>query len=174
VSISGPLRPRQRKPARQTTLTAQGRYCCKGRKSWGKKFSAKGRRARRPSICVLSIALLRSPMSLPSGNEVPRIFARKSRLQPREILISMQKDFCNNIGQKRSSPKLFDDLVSTVEQRGRMLMPSAKHDLRVAAEVETSHGLLVPSKRFDCGLIGCRPPKRGSRLPSFPNRCCRS
>src|SRR6516164_3063617 len=51
--------------------SAAGRYCCKSRKSSGDNFPAKGRRDRRPSISVLSIALPRSPVSLPSGDEVP-------------------------------------------------------------------------------------------------------
>src|SRR6516164_3406620 len=71
--------------------SAAGRYCCKSRKSSGDNFPAKGRRDRRPSISVLSIALPRSPVSLPSGDEVPHIFTRKSRVQPREFLISGAK-----------------------------------------------------------------------------------
>ena len=71
--------------------SASGRYCCKSRKSLGDNFPAKGRRDRRPSISVLSIALRRSPVSLPSGDEVPHIFTRKARLRPREFLISSAK-----------------------------------------------------------------------------------
>src|SRR5262249_57967380 len=43
--------------------------------------------ARRPPICVVSITLPRSPVSLSSGDEVPHIFTRKSRPQPGEFLI---------------------------------------------------------------------------------------
>jgi hypothetical protein len=68
-----------------------GRYCCKSRKSPGDNFPAKGRRDRRPSISVLSIALPRSPVSLRSGDKVPHIFTRMSRLQPRDFLISSAK-----------------------------------------------------------------------------------
>jgi hypothetical protein len=38
-------------------------------------------------------------MSLSSGDEVPRIFTRKWRLQRGEFLITVQKEFCNNICQ---------------------------------------------------------------------------
>jgi hypothetical protein len=40
---------------------------------------------------VASITLPRSPASLSSGDEVPRIFTRKSRVQPKEILIASEK-----------------------------------------------------------------------------------
>jgi hypothetical protein len=71
--------------------SVRDRYCCKSRKSPGDNFPAKGRHDRRPSISVLSIALRRSPVSLRSGDEVPHIFTRKSRLRPREFLISGAK-----------------------------------------------------------------------------------
>src|SRR5262249_13633386 len=45
----------------------------------------------RPPICVASITLPRSPVSLSSADEVPHIFTRKSRLQPGEFLISSAK-----------------------------------------------------------------------------------
>src|SRR3989441_227043 len=51
----------------------------------------KRRSDRRPPICVASITLPRSPVSLSSGDEVPHIFTRKSRLQPGEFLISSAK-----------------------------------------------------------------------------------
>src|SRR5260370_36068586 len=46
---------------------------------------------RRPPIDVASITLPRSPASLSAGNEVPHIFTRKSRVQPKEILITSAK-----------------------------------------------------------------------------------
>ena len=46
---------------------------------------------RRPPIDVASITLPRSPASLSSGNEVPHIFTRKPRVQPKEILIASAK-----------------------------------------------------------------------------------
>src|SRR6516225_8405682 len=79
------------------------RFCCKSRKSPGDNFPAKGRHDRRPSIPVLSIALPRSPVSLRSGDEVPHIFTRKSRLRPREFLISSAKRL---LQQNRPDPEV--------------------------------------------------------------------
>jgi hypothetical protein len=45
----------------------------------------------RPPIGVASIALPRSPVSLPSADEAPHIFTRKSRLQPGEFLATCAK-----------------------------------------------------------------------------------
>src|SRR6516162_1598064 len=71
--------------------SAAGRYCCKSPKLPGDNFPAIRRSDRRPPICVVSITLPRSPVSLSSGDEVPHIFTRKSRLQPGEFLISSAK-----------------------------------------------------------------------------------
>jgi hypothetical protein len=68
------------------------------------QFPAIRRSDRRPPICVASITLPGSPVSLSSGDEVPHIFTRKSRLQPGEFLITSAKDFCNNICQEQTSP----------------------------------------------------------------------
>src|SRR5215471_2557995 len=57
----------------------------------GDKFPATRRTNRRPATCVASIALPKSPVSLASGDEVPHIFTRKSRLQRGEFLISSAK-----------------------------------------------------------------------------------
>jgi hypothetical protein len=67
------------------------RYCCKSPKLPGDDFPAITRTNRRPPLCVVSITLPRSPVSLSSGDEVPHIFTRKSRLQPGEFLISSAK-----------------------------------------------------------------------------------
>jgi hypothetical protein len=72
-------------------MSARGRYCCKSPKLPGDNFPAIRRSDRRPPICVASITLRRSPVSLSSGDEVPHIFTRKSRLQPGEFLISSAK-----------------------------------------------------------------------------------
>src|SRR6516225_7173796 len=72
-------------------MSASGRYCCKSPKLPGDNFPAIRRSDRRPPICVVSITLPRSPVSLSSGDEVPHIFTRKSRLQPGEFLISSAK-----------------------------------------------------------------------------------
>src|SRR5215831_18142333 len=65
--------------------------CCKSPKLPGDKFPARRRTNRRPAICVGSIALPRSPVNSSSGDEVPHIFTRKSRLQPGEFLITSAK-----------------------------------------------------------------------------------
>jgi hypothetical protein len=57
----------------------------------GDKFPATRRTNRRPAICVASITLPKSPVSSSSGDEVPHIFTRKSRLQPGEFLITSAK-----------------------------------------------------------------------------------
>src|SRR5262249_39364703 len=54
-------------------------------------FPAIRRSDRRPPICVVSVTLPRSPVSLSSGDEVPHIFTRKLRLQPGEFLITSAK-----------------------------------------------------------------------------------
>ena len=71
--------------------SANGRYCCKSPKLPGDNFPATRRTDRRPEICVLSIVLPKSPVNSSSGDEVPHIFTRKSRLQPGEFLISSAK-----------------------------------------------------------------------------------
>src|SRR4029077_1642295 len=72
-------------------MSASGRYCCKSPKLPGDNFPAVRRFDRRPPIYVVSITLPRSPVSLSSGDEVPQIFTRKSRLQPGEFLITSAK-----------------------------------------------------------------------------------
>jgi hypothetical protein len=67
------------------------RYCCKSPKLPGANFSAVKKSDRRPPVDVASITLPRSPASLSSGDEVPYIFTRKSRVQPKEILIASAK-----------------------------------------------------------------------------------
>jgi hypothetical protein len=67
------------------------RLCCKSPKLLGDIFPAIRRSDRRPPIRVASITLPGSPVSLSSGDEVPHIFTRKSRLQPGEFLITSAK-----------------------------------------------------------------------------------
>jgi hypothetical protein len=67
------------------------RYCCKSPKLPGANFLAVKKFDRRPPIDVAPITLPRSPASLSSGNEAPHIFTRKSRVQPKEILITSAK-----------------------------------------------------------------------------------
>src|SRR5215813_1547345 len=72
-------------------MSALCRYCCKSPKLVGDDFPAITQTNRRSPLCVVSITLPRSPVSLSSGDEVPHIFTRKSRLQPGEFLISSAK-----------------------------------------------------------------------------------
>src|SRR5262245_18312904 len=67
------------------------RYCCKSPKLSGDNFPAIRRSDRRAAIFIASAALARSLTSLSSGDEVPHIFTRKSRLQPGEFWSSVQK-----------------------------------------------------------------------------------
>jgi hypothetical protein len=78
------------------------RYCCKSPKWPGANFLAVKKSDRRPPIDVTPITLPRSPASLSSGNEVPHIFTRKSRVQPKEILITSAKRLCNKTCQLRT------------------------------------------------------------------------
>src|SRR5215813_8826700 len=97
--------------------------CCKSRKLPGDNFPAITRTNRRPPLCVASITLPRSPVSLSSGDEVPHIFTRKSRLQSGEFLISSAKrllqqylpgaDICSAAKQNHSITS------SAAEQAGR-------------------------------------------------------
>src|SRR6202023_670629 len=68
-----------------------GRFCCKSPKLPGANFPGVKKSDRRPRIDVASITLPRSPVSLSSGDEVPHIFTRKSRLRPKEFLIASAK-----------------------------------------------------------------------------------
>ena len=83
--------PKSGQTGRRLATSALCRYCCKSPKLPGNNFPAIRRSDRRPPICVVSITLPKSPVSLSSGGEVPHIFTRKSRLQPGEFLISSAK-----------------------------------------------------------------------------------
>src|SRR5215467_13426437 len=71
--------------------SAHGRYCCKSPKLHGDNFPAIRRSDRRAAIFIASVALARSLTSLSSGDEVPHIFTRTSRLQPGEFLVTCAK-----------------------------------------------------------------------------------
>jgi hypothetical protein len=86
-----PLRSSKRTSRACLDMSVKCRYCCKSPKLPGDNFPAVRRSDRRPPIYVVSIALPRSPVSLSSGDEVPHIFTRKSRLQPGEFLITSAK-----------------------------------------------------------------------------------
>src|SRR5438105_8451332 len=59
---------------------------------------------RRPPIDVASITLPRPPVSLSSGDEVPHIFTRRSRLQPGEFLITSAKRLLQQYRPKADKP----------------------------------------------------------------------
>jgi hypothetical protein len=55
---------------------------------------------------VASITLPRLPASFSSGSEVPRIFTRKSRVRPKEILITTAKRLFNTIAPRWNHQQL--------------------------------------------------------------------
>src|SRR6516162_8486506 len=73
------------------TFAALCRYCCKSPQLPGANFPVVKKSDRRPLIRVPSIALPRSSAWLSSGDEVPHIFTRKSRLKPGKFLITSAK-----------------------------------------------------------------------------------
>src|SRR5262245_54240274 len=102
------------------------RYCCKSPKLSGDNFPAIRRSDRRAAIFIASVALAKSLTSLSSGDEVPHIFTRKSRLQPREFLISSAKRVLQQYLPKaavsnRSKAASLKHLVSSREQRDRRI-----------------------------------------------------
>src|SRR6516164_9156733 len=75
-----------------------------------------------------SIALPRSSASLSSGDEVPHIFTRKSRLKPGKFSIVSAKGLLqqylpipdlSRCSKRRADERLLDDLVGGGEQRVR-------------------------------------------------------
>src|SRR3984893_5982862 len=82
-----------------------GRYCCKSPKLPAANFSAVKKSDRRPHVNGASITLPRSPASLSSGDEVPHIFTLKSRVQPKEILITSAKRLLQQNLHEREVPR---------------------------------------------------------------------
>jgi hypothetical protein len=78
-----------------------GRLCCKSPKLPSDKILAIRRTNRRPPIYAASVTLPSSPASSSSGNEVPHIFTRKSRLQPGEFLVTSAKRLLQQYRHKR-------------------------------------------------------------------------
>src|SRR5262245_11638202 len=72
-------------------MTASDRYCCKSPKLPGANFPTVKKSNRRPPIDVASITLPGSPASFSADDEVHHIFAWKSPVQPKEILIASAK-----------------------------------------------------------------------------------
>jgi hypothetical protein len=90
-SIDVRFAPNKQTPTGRVQCDAMCRFCCKSPKLPGANFSAVEKSDRRPPFDVASITLPRSPASLSSGDEVPHIFTRNSRVQPKEILITSAK-----------------------------------------------------------------------------------
>src|SRR5215472_7347413 len=93
--------------------TEKCRYCCKSPKLPSDNFPAVRRSDRRAPIYVVSITLPRSPVSLSSGDEVPHIFTRKSRLRPGELLIT-------------SAKRLLQQYLPKADLRGAAKMPTIR------------------------------------------------
>src|SRR5262249_4361362 len=122
------------------------RYCCKSPKLSGDNFPAIRRSERRAAIFIASVALARSLTSLSSGDEVPHIFTRKSRLQPGEFWITSAKRLlhqylpiadlsrCSKMHPRRHL-RLLDDLVGAREQRCRHFAPECLRGLKVDNEL---------------------------------------
>src|SRR6202022_3215013 len=104
---------RSRPNLRIAAIRRGGRYCCKCPRLPGANFPAVKKSDRRPPIDVAPITLPRSPVSLSSGNEVPHIFTRKSRVQPKEILITSAK------GLLQQNLPGADSCTATKPRRGR-------------------------------------------------------
>jgi hypothetical protein len=100
----GPLYLSHRNLAKRVGTSRLCRYCCKSPKLPGANFPAVKKSDRRPPIDVAPITLPRSPASLSSGNEVPHIFTRKSRVQPKEILITSAKRLLQQNRHKAAQP----------------------------------------------------------------------
>ena len=86
-----PLMPQERRYSGHRGTHTVCRYCCKSPKLPDANFPAVKKSNRPPPIDVASITQPRSPASLSSDNEVPHIFTRKSRVQPKENLITSAK-----------------------------------------------------------------------------------
>ena len=109
---------------------------------------------RRPPIFVDSITLPRSPVRLSSGDEVPHIFTRKSRLQPGKILITSAKDFCNTICQNRTHAVqqatrlrfgLFEQCRRHIDVE-RLSSSEINHQLQLGRKLDRQIGRLLASK----------------------------
>src|SRR5436190_21049307 len=89
-------------------MSVNGRLCCKSLKLPGDKILAIRRTNRRPPIYAASVTLPSSPARSSSGNEVPHIFTRKSRLQPGGFLVTSAKRLLQQylpIATERSAAK---------------------------------------------------------------------
>src|SRR2546426_4491588 len=113
-------------------MAAFGRLCCKSPKLPGDKILAIRRTNRRPPIYAASVTLPSSPARSSSGNEVPHIFTRKSRLQPGEFLVTSAKRLLQQYRHKADirSRLLF---VRFRGQSGHQAAIAYNHDYEVRA-----------------------------------------
>ena len=129
---------------RQSLTTASGRYCCKSPQSAGDDFPAAEGFNRRPSICVVSIGLPRSLVSLSSGYEVPHIFTRNSRLRPGEFWATSAKG-----------------LLQQNLPRAVSCTAASPHSITSSAKVRSLGGISIPSAFevlrliTNSNLVGC-------------------
>jgi hypothetical protein len=135
------------------------RYCCKSPKLPGANFLAVKKSDRRPPIDVAPITLPRSPASLSSGNEVPHIFTRKSRVQPKEILITSAKRLL-----QQNLPQA--DICSAAKE-SYSITSSASHQIPERAPATELH---LPRVR-SLEAFGRRPCRQLSNCPLWlPSR----
>src|SRR6476660_6805188 len=121
------------------------RFCCKSPKLPGANFSAVKKSDRRPPFEVASITLPRSPASLSSGDEAPHIFTRKSRVQPKEILIASAKRL---LQQNRPEP----DSCSAANGRSFDYLVGERKDFRRDVEAKRPGGLEV-DRQLELGRL---------------------
>ena len=83
--------PKGGQTRRRSVCPLRADCVAKVEKLQGSDFFAKTRNGKQSTICIISIALPKSPVSFARGDEVPHIFTRKPRLQPAEFLITGAK-----------------------------------------------------------------------------------
>src|SRR5256886_13619158 len=100
--------------------------CCKSPKLPGDKILAIRRTNRRPPIYTASVTLPSSPASSSSGNEVPHIFTRKSRLQPGEFLVTSAQRLLQQY-RHIAAPDVCDGMSAVGESGHRIPAASVGH-----------------------------------------------
>jgi hypothetical protein len=78
-----------------------GRYCCKSPKLPGDNFPAIRRYDRRQPICVASITLPRSPVSLSSSDDPPHLFTKVASTARRIFSHQSKKTFATQSARRR-------------------------------------------------------------------------
>src|SRR5436309_12367441 len=116
--------------------------CCKSPKLPGDKILAIRRTNRRPPIYAASVTLPSSPARSSSGNEVPHIFTRKSRLQPGEFLVTSAKRLLQHNLPSTSRPPETWLFLYNVRAEGAFsalitahAMRRSPYDQRIRAEI---------------------------------------